>query len=481
MRDTPTPTPTFGVVARWLQAVSFNALMRLARAGNVKTAPQHFNDPFVMAPMPSPPGGFGSQRPTPGYLLGGVILDPASPRELRRIDGAIAIGIRTETVREVGPLNRVRANYPGWPLVMAEGCVIIPAFSDAHTQWVNHAIRGRAAGMSRLEFLETEVYAEEARFTDLDYAAQRSTEFFEEAIRLGTLTAFVVSSLQIDPLAIFFDTPRIGRWYAGNVLCDAMAPHGFRMDTTEAMTTLEDCLYRFGARYVISPRSIPACTPELLQFAGSLALDEIYVQTQLGSDPDQVSLVEQMSQRGEMSAELLDQAGLLSPRSLLAHCNYLDDREWRTISALDCIVVHCPASDEAQGAARMPLETVRERHLRWALGSDVGGSPSLSMLYVMQRFLDVHTGYTDVTAGEALYRATCVVPEILGHDPTGRLAPGYSADFVVCYCPEAARETDPERCLRVLLDGSIADLENRPTATIHRGHLVSGGLPELIP
>ncbi|MGE0431183.1 MAG: amidohydrolase family protein [Planctomycetota bacterium] len=422
--------------------------------------------------------GTGFQRRAPGYLLAGVILDPASPQEMRRIDGAIAIGVRTETIREVGPLDRMQRNYPRWPVVRAEDCVILPVMADARTNWAPYNIRGRASGQSLLEWLE-EVFVEEANFVDPAYAEESAARFFEDIVRQGTLTAFVCGPPDQEALATFFDTPRVGRWYGGTALMDALAPSEFRESTDRVVSQLMDCAFRFGHRFVITPRLVPACTEELLGTAGSLALDDVFVQTQLGMDADEVALVRQISADGGSAVKILDRAGLLNSRTLLAHCNHVEESDWRILSALDCVIVHTPGSDLALGAARMPLEKVREYNLRWALGSDVGAAPTLSMLFAMQSFLHLHEGTCPVTGAEALYRSCCVIPDMLRHE-TGRLSPGYSADFAVFHCPEAVKENAADFCLRALVEGSVEELEGRAMATIHRGHLVSGGLPELI-
>ena len=82
---------------------------------------------------------------------------------------------------------------------------------------------------------------------------------------------------------------------------------------------------------------------------------------------------------------------------------------------------------------------------------------------------------------EALYRSTRSLPEFLGNPLVGQIEPGSPANFAIVNSSEAAKQTDPEKALRLLIAGSFEELEAKTTATIARGNIVSGSIPSLIP
>ena len=62
----------------------------------------------------------------------------------------------------------------------------------------------------------------------------------------------------------------------------------------------------------------------------------------------------------------------------------------------------------------MSLDAVLSHKISYAIATDVGASPTVSMLAEMNRFLQVHAGRSKhATPSEALYRATLAPAEIL--------------------------------------------------------------------
>ena len=124
--------------------------------------------------------------------------------------------------------------------------------------------------------------------------------------------------------------------------------------------------------------------------------------------------------------------GLLDHRCILAHCIHMRDDEWSIARDSDSVVAHCPTSNLLLGSGTMSLEAVKARGLPYAIATDVGASPTVSMLAEMGRFLDVHQGRsTSATPAEALYRSTRAPAEILGiADRVGVLEVGRPMSFI---------------------------------------------------
>jgi cytosine/adenosine deaminase-related metal-dependent hydrolase len=80
----------------------------------------------------------------------------------------------------------------------------------------------------------------------------------------------------------------------------------------------------------------------------------------------------------------------------------------------------------------MRLDEVLDRKIPYAIATDVGASPTVSMLAEMRRFMQVHGGISSrATAAEALCRATLAPADLLGMGSRlGRLEAGMPMSFI---------------------------------------------------
>ena len=89
--------------------------------------------------------------------------------------------------------------------------------------------------------------------------------------------------------------------------------------------------------------------------------------------------------------------GLLTPRSLFAHCIWLGSRDWRRLAK--AAVAHCPSSNVFLGSGVMDWR--RARVARVGLGSDVGAGPDLCIFRVARMAWTVHSlGGAPPSAGD---------------------------------------------------------------------------------
>ena len=84
----------------------------------------------------------------------------------------------------------------------------------------------------------------------------------------------------------------------------------------------------------------------------------------------------------------------------------------------------------------MPVERFAAAGLRYALATDVGAGPELSMLDVMRSFLEVHRGCAELSPLDALRGATLSGAQALGEGQSrGALCAGRQADVVALHIP----------------------------------------------
>lgn len=103
----------------------------------------------------------------------------------------------------------------------------------------------------------------------------------------------------------------------------------------------------------------------------------------------------------------------------------------------------------------MRLEEVKRRGIPYAICTDVGASPTTSMLCEMAEFLRAHAGVNpSATAEEALYRSTLAPAEILGVDrEVGSFEVGKSMSFIEVGAAGVVMEQSAEEVIRMHLLG----------------------------
>lgn len=134
---------------------------------------------------------------------------------------------------------------------------------------------------------------------------------------------------------------------------------------------------------IITPRFAPSCTPETLSALGTLAASTTpptHIQTHISENRDEIELVRSAFTDCTSYADVYDTAGLLTPRTILAHGIHLTSEERQLIQARGSSISHCPASNSAIGSGMCPVRTLLDEGISVGLGTDVSGGYSPSIL-----------------------------------------------------------------------------------------------------
>lgn len=393
------------------------------------------------------------------------LVDAATPERLRVLsDGALAVS--QGRILACGPIEQA-GRWPAAELVELDG-VIVPGLVDPHAHWVQHHVRGRFGG-DLMEWLRTNIWPEEENFARADFAAAHAARFFADALRAGTTAGMAYSSAHVAALWAARRTMR-GDWRLGNSLMPIGAPPALCAASQSDVGAIAALAEAIGPEhYVLTPRFALNCGPELMRALGDLAQARgLYIQTHLAESVHEIREVREAYPDAEDYTDVYDRAGLIGPLSVLGHCIHLSEREYGVLARRGAWIAHCPSSNEALGSGRMDLAAVRRHGIAFALASDIGAGPSISMLHVMQRFLAQHRAAGEpVSAAEALHRATMAGAAAIGrHAEAGRFAPGYRADFVLLPAEGAHwAGFDAEAWLEEVIAGGPEELETRPLGT----------------
>jgi guanine deaminase len=375
-----------------------------------------------------------STTPEVRRIFKAFVMNPSAESAINRYSpGYLVIsGNRIESLSENDP----RREFPDAQFIELDGKTIVPGFVDAHVHLPQYAIMGKGSG-ELLSWLTNWTYPEEARFSDGAYAARIADMFFDEMIANGTTTAAIYSSVHEQATDIAFRTAQAKgfRAFIGKVMMDRNSPPQLQETTAESIAASVRLFEKWdGAdggrlRYIFTPRFAGSCSMDLMKQVGRLAKDcHAFVQSHLSENKEEVAMIAKLFPEASSYAGVYDSAGLLHERSLMGHCIHLSDDEMETLAATGANAVFCPCSNRMLRSGPMPYDKLRRTGIHIALGTDVAGGPSLSMIRQMHEARDT----VGLSADEALYLATLAGAKALGvAGEIGSLDPGKEADFAV--------------------------------------------------
>lgn len=343
--------------------------------------------------------------------------------------------------------------------------LILPGFVDLHIHWPQSHVRGQFSGQL-LPWLRESIWPAEAAFAAPEVATARAAEFLRATSRAGTCAGLAFGPPYASASAAFQALAWPG-WLEGPALMERQAPAELLQPVAETLAQLEQLPGWHQRRTAISPRFAPNVAAEGLALSGQRAREAgLAVQSHLSENLDEIAWVAQLFAEASDYSDVYDRAGLLGPHVVMAHGIHLSDRELARLAATGTLIAHCPTSNEALGSGRMPLERLRQAGVPWVLATDIGAGPQLSQLDTMRAFLNIHKEFVNVTATEALCRASAVPGQWLGQfDPQlaglGSLAPGAPAHLVAL---DPVPGDDAETVLRNLLQAAPANTETLPRA-----------------
>jgi 5-methylthioadenosine/S-adenosylhomocysteine deaminase len=331
------------------------------------------------------------------------------------------------TIAALGP--DVRAE-PGDEVLDAEGLGLVAGLVNGHTHAAMTLFRGFADDLPLMEWLERHIWPAEARLDAEDvYWGTRLA--CAEMIRSGTVRFW---DMYWQPGATARAVADSGlRAVIGAPLLDGGDPGR----TDELRRAAEDGLDEIAGCEAALPSLAPhaiytVSEPSLRWIAEASAERELPVQIHLSETEEEVARCVEL--HGVRPAVHLDRAGLLGPRTLLAHGVWLDDAELELIAERGATVVTNPVANMklAVGGA-FPYERARARGVRVGLGTDGAGSNNSLDLLADVKFLALIQKHGEgsaaaLPAADAWEIATGRRSPLLAGRP---LAPGEPADFLL--------------------------------------------------
>jgi len=348
----------------------------------------------------------------------------------RRVIDDGAVLIEDGTVRAVGRQTELESAAESAAVVDLPGHVLLPGFHNCHMH--SGLLRGTAESLSLWDWLATYVDPAHRALTP-EIAEAASLLCYAESVRAGTVSvmdmwrfmegsARAAASVGIRATLVPYLADVPGYDYFESLesnrrLLEAVHDPSGRV---RAWVGLEHLFY---------------CTPGAYAAARRLA-DQYDVGIHTHSSETTSEVEDSLARFGRRPIAEIGARGVLGPKTVIAHCVWLDGSEIDLLAETGTAVAHCPTSNMKLSSGVAPLGALHDRGVRVGLGTDgekennnLDMVEELKFASLLQK---VSTG--DPRTGDpwdVLEMATRRGAEVLGlADRSGSLEAGKRADII---------------------------------------------------
>ena len=300
------------------------------------------------------------------------------------------------------------------------GMLIVPACVDLHVHAPQYAFRGMGMELELIDWLNTYTFPEEAKYADADYALRSYRLFTDDLETSPSCRAVIFGTIHTNGDLVLADLLKAKKMpcLVGKVNMDRNSPD-YLCETAEssfaATQAFVDALKNDNiVAPIITPRFIPSCTPALMENLGKLAAArQLPIQSHLSENKKEIAWVKELHPECKNYAEVYDRYGLLTDKTILAHCVHPTDEEIELLIRRGTYIAHCPESNINLTSGIAPIARLLDAGVHIGLGSDVAAGSQLSLFKAMMSALQVskmrryfYEGERALSVSEALYLGT---------------------------------------------------------------------------
>ena len=352
---------------------------------------------------------------------------------LIRGGGIVAAGGYADVARQAGEGAKMVDHRPH---------LLLPGFIDAHVHFPQMQVIA-SYGAELLDWLNTYTFPEETKFSNTQHGRRIARLFLDETVRHGTTTVAAYCSVHKESAEAFFAESHDRNMLniAGKVMMDRNAPEGV-LDTPQSgyddtKALIAEWHGKGRQLYAVTPRFAITSSPEQMEMAGALMREfpDLHMQTHLSENDKEIAFTQELYPWSRDYTDVYEHYGLLGRKALLGHCIHLSEREADALSDSGSVAVFCPTSNLFLGSGLFDYQRYRTRQkpLRIAAATDVGGGTNYSMLRTMDEgYKVIALNGEKLNPFQSFWQLTRGNAEALSvADKVGTLDVGTDADVVV--------------------------------------------------
>lgn len=330
----------------------------------------------------------------------------------------------------------IRSEYKGTAAfeIDAGGDVLLPGLVNTHTHAAMSLLRGYADDMVLFEWLSQKIWPLEAHLNGDDVYW---------GTRLACLEMIKTGTIAFNDMYFFMDRAADAVEESGMRAC---LSHGFidlfteekREAEIKATINLHNHIKSRNnpkITFATGPHALYTVSPEGLTWCAEYANEhDAGIHIHLSETKQEVD--DCIKNNGVSPAAHLDKYGILTERTVAAHCCYLDEAETELLGKRKTAASHNPASNmKLAGGRAIPYQALKNAGAPVTLGTDGCASNNnldlfeeMKIAALLQKFA---TGDpTILPAEEAIQIASHAGAEAL-RTGGGIIAPGYAADIIL--------------------------------------------------
>ena len=343
-----------------------------------------------------------------------------------------------------GIYETLPSEYVDEEIIDFKNSVIIPAFSDLHVHAPQYPQRGLAMDKLLSDWLNDYTFPLEDKYKDINYAKEVYNAFTKDLIKHGTMHAAIFSTIHnpaSDILVECLEKEHI-QSFVGKVNMDINSPDYLKEDTKESIENTELFVKKHinnnYAKPILTPRSAPTCSFELLKELGIIANKyKVGMQTHIVESIWERDEAKKCYDGCKCDMEIYEKAGLLNNEPIIAaHFIFPSNRDIKILKEHNGFAIHCPDATTNVIAGIMKTGSLLDKDVKIAIGSDIAAGQYLGIYHQISsavRLSKIKAFYEknerSISFKEAFYMATKEAGKIFDH--VGTFEKGYYFDALV--------------------------------------------------
>ncbi len=296
----------------------------------------------------------------------GVVVTMDRERKIYQ-DGSVAA--RGDSIVAVGPTAEIEGRYKSAQSIDAHGGLVLPGFVNGHTHVPMTLFRGLHDDVTLNDWLYKYIFPAEAKNVNEEFVRWGTRLAAAEQIRSGVTT---FADMYYFEDAVAEETKAAGmRGVLGETFIDFPAPDN--KSEAEMLAYTEKFLKRWQGDPLIhaapAPHSIYTCSKKTLQDAAALAR-KYHAPILIHLSEMKKEWEDSKKQNGMSPVQYLESLGVLGPDVVGAHCIFVDEADWKTLSQRGVGCVHNPSSNMMIASGVSPVAEMREAGVAVGLGTD---------------------------------------------------------------------------------------------------------------
>ena len=348
-----------------------------------------------------------------------------------------------------GDFDELSAQYPQVEIVDYTGKLITPGLMDSHVHYPQMEMVG-SYGEQLVQWLGKYTIPTERKLADRAYADKIANLYLDELIKHGTTSAAIFATISPNSTDALFEAAlkRNMRVICGSAYMDVNTPEYACLPPNEVYDFNKNLIERWNGRgrtnYAVSPRSAYLLSPAEMEATQALLKDYpgIHVQVHLAENKESGDMVTKLFPGLKNYTEVYDHYGLMTDKTIMGHCVWLDDYEFELIASRGSSCAFLPTSNLFLGSGLFNLQKANQYCATVGMGTDYAAGTTLSMLKTMgeaykvtqlrKAFADNPRNVEPLDPLENYYLATLGAARAMSIDNyVGSFEAGKEADFIV--------------------------------------------------